>query len=83
MKKENKFLLCIVLVVVLMNLLVPLIVKQFAKGNQINPPGGVASLNMWDKFVHMCVVDGSAPIVSSLTVFLFVGLSVLIARAIC
>ena len=81
MKKDMQLLLCIVLVVVLMNLLVPLIVKQFANNKQ--KAGPVNKLNLLDQFVHLCVQNSGAPLSSSIAVFIFVGLSVLIARSIC
>jgi hypothetical protein len=81
MKKDLKYLLCVVLVAVLVNLVVPLIVAQLANAQQ--KAGPMSSLNALDQFVYLGVVDNSAPLVSSISVFVLVGVSVLIARAIC
>lgn len=64
-----------------MNLLVPLLVKQFANNKQ--KAGPVNRLNLLDQFVFLCVYKSGSPLSSSIAAFIIVGLSVLIARSIC
>lgn len=66
-----------VLVSVLLNLLLPLIIKPFASEKEINPgEEGVESLSFKEKFVHMLIHHNQVPLVSSLIVALVVFISV-------
>jgi len=81
MKKDMKFLLCVVLVAVLLNLVNTLLAKQFATPRQ--KAGPVNKLNVWDQGVYSAVVGANSPVASSLSVLVLVAVSVLVARALC
>jgi len=85
-----KYLLCLVLVVVLVNLVVPLVVKSLV--DMKHPKYGVAvremhklssNVGFGDKLLVMNFCSSVMPIVSSLVLVVFVVLSVVITRAIC
>lgn len=65
-----------VIFAVLLNLLLPLIMKQFANKEEVNPPHGAASLSLKGQFMHMMIHHNQVPFMSSVIVALIVGLSV-------
>jgi len=69
----------VVLVAVIINLVLPMIVKPFATSVQINPPkpGGAAALGFFDQIMHMLVHHSQVPFTSSLIVALITLLSVI------
>ena len=92
MRKEMKYLLCLVLVVVLVNLIVPLVIKtlvdvnhpRYGKAvNQIHKLVGSPLTLFGDKLLLYSFASSVMPVVSSLVLVVFVVASVLITRAIC
>jgi hypothetical protein len=90
MKKEMKYLLCLVLVVVLVNLVVPLVVKGLIDIN--HPVYGVAvkeiqklssKAGIGDKLLVFNFCSNVFPVISSLVLVVFVVLAVVITRAVC
>ena len=65
-----------VIIAVLLNLLLPAIVKPYATPEEIKPPLGANSLSMKSQFMHMMVHHNQVPFMSSIIVGLIVGLSV-------
>ena len=68
------------LVGILLNLVLPFILKPFATASEIKPPSGAANLDFKGQFMHMMVHHHQVPIMSSLIVALIVGLSILIVK---
>ena len=63
---------------VVLNLVLPYILKPFATPEEVKPPNGPSSLSMKGQFMHMMVHHNQVPLVSSFIIALIVGLSVLI-----
>ena len=61
---------------VLLNLILPLILKPFATNEEIKPPNGAKNLSYKGQFMHMMVHHNQVPFMSSFIVALIVGLSV-------
>lgn len=69
-----------VVIAVILNLILPSIVKPYATEEQIKPPNGAHNLIFFDQIIHMLVHHNQVPLTSSLIVALIVGLSVEIGR---
>ena len=61
---------------IILNLVLPFILKPFATPQEIKPPNGAASLSYKGQFMHMMVHHNQVPFMSSLIIALIVGLSV-------
>ena len=76
--KENKS-KCLqnaVLMGVILNLVLPYLLKPFASKEEIKPPNGAASLSLKGQFMHMMIHHHQVPFMSSVIIALIVGLSV-------
>ena len=76
--KENKS-KCLqnaVLMGVILNLVLPYLLKPFASQEEIKPPNGVKSLDFKGQFMHMMIHHHMVPVSSSVIIALIVGLSV-------
>ena len=76
--KENKS-KCLqnaVLMGVILNLVLPYLLKPFASQEEIKPPNGAASLSLKGQFMHMMIHHHQVPFMSSVIIALIVGLSV-------
>ena len=76
----NKLLVRAVIIGVLINLVLPFLVRPFATPAQIKPPSGAASLSFFDQLMHMFVHHAQVPLTSSIIVAVIVGLSVYLAE---
>jgi len=65
-----------VLMGVILNIVLPYLVKPFAKEEEIKPPNGVKSLDFKGQIMHMLIHHHMVPVSSSVIVALIVGLSV-------
>ena len=61
---------------VLLNIVLPLVLKPFATEEEIKPPNGAASLSLKGQFMHMMVHHNQVPLMSSVIISIIVGLSV-------
>lgn len=77
---KNNLLIQAILVSIIINLLLPQMVKPFATPQQIKPPNGAENLSFPDQIMHMLVHHGQVPLTSSLIVALVVGLSICVAK---
>ena len=77
---KNIFVIQAILVSIIINLLLPQMVKPFATPQQIKPPNGAENLSFFDQIMHMLVHHAQVPLTSSLIVALVVGLSVCVAQ---
>ena len=73
MKMHEKTLLCIAVVAVALNLVLPMVAKHFATDKQMN---GGNNMNVWDEMMHMLVHHAATPVSSSVVVAAIVVLSV-------
>ena len=76
MGDETKCIMNAMIMGVILNLVLPLVVKPFATKEEIKPPQGAAALSYKGQFVHMLVHHNQVPVMSSLIVALIVGLAV-------
>ena len=61
---------------VLLNIVLPLVLKPYATEEEIKPPNGAASLSLKGQFMHMMVHHNQVPFMSSVIIAIIVGLSV-------
>ena len=64
-----------IVISILINILLPFLIKPFASEIQITPPNGAASLKFFDQVMHMFVHHAQVPIASSLIVAIIVAAS--------
>lgn len=83
MDTKTKMTLCAVGAGVLLNVVLPQLVKPMASEEEINPPDGAANLPLKSQLVHMLVHHAQVPVSSSLIIAVIVALSVVIGNAIC
>ena len=65
----------IVYYAVLLNLLIPYILKPFATEEEIKPPDGASKLSLKSQLMHMFVHHAQVPLTSSIIVAIIVTLS--------
>ena len=73
---KSKCLQNAVLMGIILNLVLPYILKPFATEEEMKPPNGAASLSLKGQFMHMMVHHNQVPVMSSLIIAMMVGLSV-------
>tara|TARA_B100000902_G_C27293341_1_gene908478 strand:+ start:1405 stop:1653 length:249 start_codon:yes stop_codon:yes gene_type:complete len=61
---------------VILNIILPLILKPYATVEEIKPPNGASSLSLKGQFMHMMVHHNQVPFMSSIIIAIMVGLSV-------
>ena len=76
MKVNSKVLLYSVVVGVIVNLVLPFVLKPFATPEQIKPPNGAENLSFFDQLMHMFVHHAQVPLTSSIIVAVIVLVSV-------
>tara|TARA_B100001093_G_C26605680_1_gene917901 strand:+ start:451 stop:717 length:267 start_codon:yes stop_codon:yes gene_type:complete len=74
--KESECIMNAIIIGVILNLVLPLLLKPFATPEEIKPPKGAASLSLKSQFMHMMVHHNQVPLMSSVIIALIVGLSV-------
>ena len=72
-----------VVMAVVLNLVLPAILKPFATSEEIKPPSGAAALSLKGQFMHMMVHHNQVPLMSSLIVALITGLAVFLGYKLC
>ena len=73
---NQKLIVYSIIVAVVINLVLPHIVKPFASKEQIKPPKGAHNLPFFDQIMHMMVHHAQVPLTSSIIIAVIVGLSV-------
>mgnify|MGYP004193197259 CR=1 FL=1 len=73
-------LLCSVVVGVIVNLVLPALVKPFATAEQIKPPNGAENLPFKSQLMHMFVHHAQVPVSSSIIIAVIVSLSVVLGK---
>ena len=69
-----------VLVGVLINLILPQVVKPFATPEEITPPNGAGNLRFKEQLMHMFVHHAQVPLSSSIIIAVIVSLSVVLGQ---
>jgi len=80
--KSNCVLNAVVMAVVL-NLVLPAILRPFATSEEMSPPSGASSLSLKGQFMHMMVHHNQVPLMSSVIVALITGLAVFLGYKLC
>ena len=80
LEHNHKVLLCSVVVGVIINLVLPAILKSRATPEQIKPPNGADQLSFFDQLMHMFVHHAQVPVTSSIIVAIIVALSVMLGH---
>jgi hypothetical protein len=65
-----------VMVAVIINLVLPYMLKPFATKNEIKPPNGAHNLSFKEQLMHMFVHHAQVPLTSSIIVAIIVAISV-------
>lgn len=73
---KSKCLQNAVLMGIILNLVLPYILKPFATEEEMKPPNGAKSLSLKGQFMHMMIHHNQVPFMSSMIIALIVGLSV-------
>jgi len=73
---KSKCLQNAVLMGIILNLVLPYILKPFATREEMKPPNGAASLSFKGQFMHMMIHHNQVPFMSSMIIALMIGLSV-------
>ena len=81
--KQMRFLMCVVVVSIVLNIVLPMVASQVATEEQITPPNGAANLAFLDQVMHMLVHHAQVPVTSSIIVAAIVAISVCVAKALC
>jgi len=76
MNRNLKIVLISIVISILLNLLIPFTLSEFATQDQIKPPNGAPNLPFWDQLMHMFVHHKQVPVTSSIIVAVIVGVSV-------
>tara|TARA_B100000963_G_C22322665_1_gene535054 strand:+ start:256 stop:534 length:279 start_codon:yes stop_codon:yes gene_type:complete len=74
--KESECIMNAIIIGVILNLVLPLLLKPFATPEEIKPPKGAASLSLKSQFMHMMVHHNQVPFMSSVIIAIIVGLAV-------
>jgi di/tricarboxylate transporter len=77
---SHKVLFCSVVIGVVLNLVLPAVLKPFATPEQISPPNGAVNLPFFDQLMHMFVHHAQVPVTSSIIVAVIVALSVVLGH---
>ena len=78
-----KLIVCLVIIGILVNLVVPKLVTPYASKDEIKPPNGASKLSLKEQVVHMFVHHAHVPISSSIIIAIIVSISVLVGERCC
>jgi len=73
---KSKCLQNAVLMGIILNLVLPYLVRPFATEEEMRPPSGASSLSLKGQFMHMMIHHHQVPFMSSVIIALIVGLAV-------
>ena len=65
---------------VVLNLVLPMVVKPFATKDEIKPPNGAENLTFKEQLMHMFVHHAQVPVSSSTIIAIIVSLSVVLGQ---
>ncbi len=77
---DNKFIIYACIIALIINIVLPKIVKPYATQNEIKPPNGASNLSFKSQLMHMLVHHAQVPISSSLIIVIIVFLSLTLAN---
>ena len=77
---KNYFITNAIIFSIILNIILPMILKPFATEEEIKPLAGASSLSYKGQFMHMMVHHNQVPLMSSIIVGLIVGLSIILGH---
>jgi len=80
---KDKVIYLAVVIGVVINLVLPFVLKPLATQDEISPPNGASQLSLKGQGMHMFVHHAQVPFSSSVIVAIIVFLSVLLAKICC
>ena len=80
---KDKVIYLAVVIGVVINLVLPFVLKRFATSDEISPPNGPSKLSLKGQVMHMFVHHAQVPVTSSVIIAIIVFLSVLLAKVCC
>tara|TARA_B100001287_G_scaffold229925_1_gene200385 strand:+ start:951 stop:1211 length:261 start_codon:yes stop_codon:yes gene_type:complete len=79
----SKIIICTIFIAVLINLILPMLLKPLATEDEVKPPNGAENLPFKSQLMHMFVHHAQVPVSSSIIVAVIVGLSLVICKGTC
>lgn len=79
----SKVIICAVIIAVVINIILPLLLKPFATENEVKPPNGAHNLPFKSQLMHMFVHHAQVPVSSSIIIAIIVGLSLVTCKGMC
>lgn len=79
----NNVIACAVFIAVVINLILPMLLKPLATGDEIKPPNGAQNLSFKSQLMHMFVHHAQVPVSSSIIIAVIVGLSLAVCKGMC
>ena len=76
----KNLIICSVVFGILINLILPQILKPFATPEEIKPPNGAENLTFKEQLMHMFVHHAQVPLSSSIIIAVIVSLSIILGR---
>lgn len=76
----NNFVIYTCLIAVIINIVLPNIVKPYATPNEIKPPNGASNLSFKSQLMHMMVHHSQVPVSSSIIIVTIVFTSLIVAQ---
>ena len=74
----SKVIICAIFIAVVINLILPMLLKPLATEDEVKPPNGAQNLPFKSQLMHMFVHHAQVPVSSSIIIAVIVGLSLVI-----
>ena len=74
---------CTIFIAVVINLILPMLLKPLASKEEVKPPNGAHNLPFKSQLMHMFVHHAQVPVSSSIIIAVIVGLSLVICKGMC
>ena len=79
----SKVIICAIFIAVVINLILPMLLKPLATEDEVKPPNGAQNLPFKSQLMHMFVHHAQVPVSSSIIFAVIVGLSLVICKGMC
>ncbi len=79
----SKVIICAIFIAVVINLILPMLLKPLATEEEVKPPNGAQNLPFKSQLMHMFVHHAQVPVSSSIIIAVIVGLSLVICKGMC
>ena len=76
----SKIIICTIFIAVLINLILPMLLKPLATEDEVKPPNGAENLTFKEQLMHMFVHHAQVPLSSSIIIAVIVSLSVILGQ---